>query len=429
MKKFVKFLFISVIVVTTAFGVFKIKNKHYLDILNKNIEWSITLKGFEGAKSFDFDEKGNVYIAFEDRIRVLNKNGNDELVIKEKQFNILDILYYKNNLYIATDNRILEYDLSTKVYKEVVSKIPNNGINKKVGLLLDGDKLYFSVGSNTNSGVVSSKGEAHDVATGQWILNGNNYGEAKTGGFTDYSVSTENNEKVESQKVGSAAILTYDIKSGDINLFSHGIRNIKGWDIDKDKKIKAIVGGMQDTNPRNIKDDKDYIYNLEKDVWYGWPDYSGGDPITSPRFTNSEKHEFLIKNHIDKNPSAPIYQDKDVSSLEGLAIDREGKCFESGTLVFGNNKENYIYVLNKKGVARKLVSLGNKSKVEKILFNNESFYILDSKAGCLYNLKYTRDINIVELPKVFWIFLIVFILVIVIVLLTKNMSLKNKKGL
>lgn len=420
MKRFIKFLLISIIVVTIAFGIFKVTNKYNLDILNKNIDWSISLKGCEGAKSFDFDEEGNLYLAFDDTIRIVNKDGNDGVIIRESKFNILDIIYNDKKLYISTDNRILEYDIDKKSYKELVSEIPNNGINKKINLLLHENKLYFSVGSNTNAGIVNEKGEAFDIATGEWILSGNNYGENKTGAFSPYAVTTEVEEKAQSQKLGNAAVLSYDLNNGEINLFAHGIRNIKGWDIDDKGEINGIVGGMEDLPPRNIKDDKDYIYNLQKEDWYGWPDYSGGDPITSPRFTDLIKQEYLIKNHPDKNPSRPIYQDNDVSSLQGLAIDKYGKCFDKNTMIFGNNKKGFIYALNENGIVKDLVDLGDKSRIEKILFYKDSFYVLDSNAGCLYSLKSNESIGIFKLPKIFWIFSIVFVIVIIICVLIKN---------
>lgn len=424
MKRFIKFLLISIIVVTMAFGIFKVTNKYNLDILNKNIDWSISLKGCEGAKSFDFDEEGNLYLAFDDTIRIVNKDGNDGVIIRESKFNILDIIYNDKKLYISTDNRILEYDINKKSYKEIVSEIPNNGINKKINLLLHENKLYFSVGSNTNAGIVNEKGEAFDIATGEWILSGNNYGENKTGAFSPYAVTTEVGEKVPSQKLGNAAILSYDLNNGEISLFAHGIRNIKGWDIDDNGEIKGIVGGMEDLPPRNIKDDKDYIYNLQQENWYGWPDYSGGDPITSPRFTDLIKHEYLIKNHPDKNSSRPIYQDNDVSSLQGLAIDRYGKCFDKNTIIFANNKKGFIYALNENGIVKDLVDLGDKSRIEKILFYKDSFYVLDSNSGCLYNLKSNESMGIFKLPKIFWIFSIVFIIVIIICVLIKNKEYK-----
>ena len=61
--------------------------------------------------------------------------------------------------------------------------------------------------------------------------------------------------------------------------------------------IVAIVGGMEDEGSRAVKDDKDYIYEIKENAWYGWPDYSGGDPINSPRFSDNEnKLEAVISN-------------------------------------------------------------------------------------------------------------------------------------
>ena len=93
-------------------------------------------------------------------------------------------MYYKEKLYIASDNRILEYDLSTNDYKELVTNIPNQGINKKVNLLINDDKLFFSIGSNTNDGIVNKKGEAFEIATNNWTLVGDNYGRKNRGFFT-----------------------------------------------------------------------------------------------------------------------------------------------------------------------------------------------------------------------------------------------------
>ncbi|NLZ35468.1 MAG: hypothetical protein GX889_11325, partial [Clostridiales bacterium] len=189
MKRFIKFLLAALIIVSISFGIYKFKNSYDFKIINKDINLSIKVKGLKDARSFDFDDEGNLYIAFEDTLKIINKNGNNDVIIRDSKFDILDILYYKNKLYIATDNRILEYDLTTNNYKELVINIPNQGMNKKVNLLLKDDKLYFAIGSNTNDGIVNKKGEAFEIPTNNWILVGDNYGEAKTGAFSPYSIS------------------------------------------------------------------------------------------------------------------------------------------------------------------------------------------------------------------------------------------------
>ncbi|GAB6169452.1 PQQ-dependent sugar dehydrogenase [Clostridium carnis] len=427
MKRFIKFLGISIVTVTIAFGIFKLTNKYNLNIIHKNIDWSISVKGCEGAKSFDFDDNGNLYIAFKDTIRIVNSDGKDKVIIKENNFDILDIIYYNNKLYIATGSRIVEYNCQNNESKELISNIPNLGINKEINLLIENDILYFSVGSNTNSGIAEKKEAAYDLPTNSWILTGNNYGEGKTGPFVPYGNSVEKGEKVEVKKIGNAAVLSYDLNLNEVNLYSHGIRNIKGWDTDNEGNIKAIVGGMEDKEPRAVKDDKDYIYEIKKDTWYGWPDYSGGDPITSPRFSDGTKIDFLLENHPDKTPLAPSYQHKEGQSLMGLAIDKEGKIFEKNTIVFGDNKKNLLYSITKDGVVRELVDLGNNSYISKIRFYNNGFYVLDSSLGCLYELQSSNVGHLFNLPKVLWIFAIIFLIILLGCIVFKINNKKMKK--
>lgn len=413
MKKFMQFSIVAIIIVTISFGIFKFTSKYNLDVIHQNIEWSIGVKGYEDARSFDYSDDGNLYIAFKDTIRIIDSNGKDEVIIKEN-FDILDILCSENKLFIATDNRVVEYDLENDEIIELITDIPNNGMNKETKLLMKDNILYVSIGSNTNSGIVNEKGEAYDKPTIGLTLTGINYGESKTGIFSPFAVSTEAGEKVKDSSLGNGSIMAYNFEDKKTSIYSHGIRNINGWDIDSSGDIKGIVGGMEDLGERPIKDDKDYIYEFKEKAWYGWPDYSGGDPITSPRFTNDKKVEFLIENHPNKIPPKPIYQHKDVSSLNGFAIDTQGEFFLKDTMVFADNKEGLLYSLSDKGIVNELVDLGDESHIEKIKFYKNSFYVLDSEVGCLYNLQLKNQVGVFNLPIEVWLFVISLLIVLLI---------------
>lgn len=413
MKKFMRFLIGAIMIVTIAFGIFKFTSKYNLDIVYQNIEWSIDVKGYEGARSFDYDNEGNLYIAFKDTIRIIDSNGKDEVIIKD-DFEILDILCSGNRLFIATDNRVIEYNLENDECIDLITDIPNEGINEETKLLIKDNILYVSIGTNTNSGIVSEKGKAYDKPTIGLTLTGINYGESKTGIFSPFAVTNEKGEKVKGNGLGNGSIIAYDIESKKTSIYAHGIRNINGWDIDSSGEIKGIAGGMEDLEPRPIKDDKDYIYEFKKNEWYGWPDYSGGDPITSPRFTNDKRVEFLIESHPNKTPSEPIYQHKDVSSLKGFAIDTNGEFFLKDTMIFADNKEGFLYALSNDGVLKELVDLGEKSHIEKIKFYNNSFYVLDSELGCLYNLQPKNQGGTFNLPIEVWLFVILLLIVLLI---------------
>lgn len=427
MKKFIRFLTGSIIIVTIAFGIFKLTSKYNLDVIYNDIDWSIDVKGYEGAKSFDYDDEGNLYIAFKDTIRIINSNGKDEVIIKENNFNIFDIVFSDERLFIATDNKVIEYNIENNESIDLITDIPNTGINKETKLLVKDNILYLTIGSNTNSGIVSEEGENPDKPTIGLTLTGVNYGESKTGIFSPFAVSTERGEKVKDDTMGNGSIMAYDMKSKKTSIYSHGIRNINGWDLDSNGQIKGIVGGMEDTGLRPIKDDKDYIYEFKKSAWYGWPDYSGGDPITSPRFTDDKKIEFLIDNHPNKTPIPPIYQHENVSSLKGFAIDKSGELFLKDTMIFADNKDGFIYALTSDGILNEVIDIGNRSNIEKIKFYNNSFYILDSKLGCLYNLQSKNQGLGFNLPMEVWLFVISLLIVLLVCGIFKLNKNKLKK--
>ena len=415
MKRFLKFLVFSTLVVSISFGIYEINNKYTIDIINKNIGWSINNKGIKDAKSFDFDENGNLYIAFSDSLKIIKEDNKEETLIKKKDFNIYDMVIYKNEIILATGRDIVKYNYENDKIIELIKDLPNLGENKYTKLLIEDDILYITIGSNTNSGILDKDSTDCDVPSFEWVLSGENYGDNNTGAFVEYGIQNKSGEKVKEGTISNGTILSYDFTSGKISTFATGIRNIEGLDFNNEGKIIAIVGGMEDKGSRAVKDDKDYIYEIKENAWYGWPDYSGGDSITSPKFSDgTNKLEPVISNPPTKTPYGPIYQHYNLSSLKGLAVDREGNILGQDVIVFADNKENYLYSLGKNNVANKIVDLGDNSKVEVIRCYKDGIYVLDSKVGVLYKLESTGNKTIFKLPIIIWGFIIVFIVALII---------------
>lgn len=415
MKRFLKFLVFSTLVVSISFGIYEINNKYTIDIINKNIGWSINNKGIKDAKSFDFDENGNLYIAFSDSLKIIKEDNKEETLIKKKDFNIYDMVIYKNEIILATGRDIVKYNYENDEILELIKNLPNLGENKYTKLLIEDDILYITIGTNTNSGILDKDSTDCDVPSFEWILSGENYGDNNTGAFVEYGIQNKSGEKVKEGIISNGTILSYDFTSGKISTFATGIRNIEGLDFNNEGKIIAIVGGMEDKGSRAVKDDKDYIYEIKENAWYGWPDYSGGDSITSPKFSDgTNKLEPVISNPPTKTPYGPIYQHYNLSSLKGLAVDREGNILGQDVIVFADNKENYLYSLGKNNVANKIVDLGDNSKVEVIRCYKDGIYVLDSKVGVLYKLESTGNKTIFKLPIIIWGFIIVFIIALII---------------
>ena len=153
MWRFFKFVVFSIIIVTLSFGIYKISNRYNLNLIYKNVDWSINTKGLDGAVSFDFDKENNLYIAFKNTIKMINKDNKEKVLVYDRTLNIYDIACYNNDIIIASDNRVLLYDINKEQYTELINGIPNNGLNYKTNIILNGEYLYVSIGSNTNSGV------------------------------------------------------------------------------------------------------------------------------------------------------------------------------------------------------------------------------------------------------------------------------------
>ena len=216
------------------------------------------------------------------------------------------------------------------------------------------------------------------------------------------------------------------LNSNEFITYATGIRNVEGLAVNSIGKLTAIVGGMEDSGVRAVKDDVDYIYDIKERAWYGWPDFSGGDPITSPRFSDgTNKLSFVIANHPTEVTLGPRYQHDKVSALNGLTIDYEGKCFPKDTVIFADNVENYIYVLTENDTSKAILALDKESHIEKIKYNAANIYILDSKGGCLYKICGQVNTRIFNLPNVIWIFIIIFIMSIIIALMYKSKIIKK----
>lgn len=418
MKRFLGFVLLSVCIVLIALGIYNITNKYDIKEWEENVVWQIELKGLEDASSFQVDGE-YIYVSFQDKIIVYEKDGREVKIIREDDFNIRDIVYKDNNLYITSGESLYKYNLKDGSKEELLKNIPAIGLNDDTKLLNRGNSLFIAIGSNTNSGIVSNSYEFKDIPTIAWKLTGVNLGEEKTAPFCDYGESKTKGEKVSGKEIGNASIIVFDIKSHKYKLYAHGIRNIEGWDFNSKGELLGIVGGMLDEGVRPVKYDKDYIYLLNENQWYGWPDYSGGDPITSPRFTNDKNIESLISNHPTRITERPLYQHSDVNALKGFIIDEEGQFFEKDSIIFADNKNNVLYNINKDGVRRKILSFKKGSEIEKIVKCDDGIYALDKSLGVIYKINVENENKGLNIPVLFYLAIIGFVIVMLVVVVLK----------
>lgn len=381
----------------------KLTSKGYdLQINNKDLSWNIQQQGIKGSVDFTYDDNNNLYIAFTNKIIRISEKGETKEIIKNEDFNITSLEYYIGKLYFVTKDIVCNYNLETGVFEKTIDNLPNIGdYNNKI-IRLNDDKIYISIGAVTNSGVVGQDNlwienypDGKDISPFTIILNGINFGSSQSGAFVPFNGKTVSGQKIMAKDIGTSTISTYDLKSKKIETYAYGIRNITGMDFNSNNKLIAAVGGMEDRGLRPVKGDTDYLYSIEKGYWYGFPDFSGGDPIDSPRFKdeNNISLSMLIQNHPNLNPPSPLYVNKNLASISALAVDKEGFWGKMNNIYFIDKKDKALYSLNINGMIDKEVSFMNKININSIKFINKKLYALDSTCGNLLCF-YKKDIYI-----------------------------------
>ncbi|WP_221388874.1 PQQ-dependent sugar dehydrogenase [Clostridium perfringens] len=428
MKNFIKF--ISLILISALLGSilcsFTNKDGKYLE--SESFSEELILKGLKGARALSNNEE-NIYIAVENKILKIDRNNNVFLELKEEG-NIYDLEYYNGFLYYTLDEKLVSYNIKSSEREVLIEDIPNKGINKEdTRILINEGKLYLTIGTSTNSGIVDEAGENPDIPPVDIVLSGRNYDENKKGAFVPYNTKTSKGEKIKGNILGNGAIIELDIESKKKQLYSYGIRNVKGFDLNSSGEIFAIVGGIEDEGYRPLSGDSDYIYKIEgKGTWYGWPDYSGGDPVNSPRFREEGKPiiNFVTDAHKSYVMPKPLYQSESVGNINTLLIDREGTILgDENSFLFFNNKNNTLSKLLKEGEVKELIYLDKNSYINdmKIIWGN--LYILDGNKGVLFRLEKSDLTDNIPIYNYFVILGINFIFIGVLVI-KFILSLKKK---
>ena len=201
MKRFLKFLLFSIVIVVLAFGVYKFSNQYRMNILKNNISWSVAYKNCKNSVAFDKDENKNTYIAYDNYIKVIKEDGREETLFQSKSLKIENIVFYNNKLYFISKDNLYEYDLENRNLKSILENIPCEGKYLDRNLIIKDSKLLLSIGTATNSGVASYDSSysldkiPYDKSSIDITLNGFNYGEKKTGAFMPYGNSSLKKDK------------------------------------------------------------------------------------------------------------------------------------------------------------------------------------------------------------------------------------------
>ena len=222
-----------------------------------------------------------------------------------------DLIYVAHRGYIT----IVKEDGSKK---DIFSGLPSWGDhhNNRVVFGPDG-KMYFGQGTATNSGVVGPDNHwvsdypfFHDYPGQDIVLRGQNYlsdnfltnaphDKACTGSYTPFGMPNYPCEMVKGVTRASGSILRANPDGSDLELVAWGLRNPFRMKFDRDNRLLSTNHGIDIRGSRPIANSPDTFHIIHPGCWYGWPDYTGGLPVTLPVFKPDDEPqpEFLLAQH------------------------------------------------------------------------------------------------------------------------------------
>lgn len=282
---------------------------------------SVFAQGLDTPVGLAFSEDGTLYIA-DSGINTNNpkilriQNGQLDTIAEGFSAPITGINYYDGGIYIS-DKGYITVLRENGTRLNILAGLPCNGdfLTSNVAFGPDG-KIYFGQGTVTNSGVVGYDNPwvfthpfLHDQPAVNIALDGQNFrtvnmfttGEetAYTGAFSAYGVPNSPGEVRKGILKASGSILKMNRDGTEMELVASGLRNPVHIQFDRNFRLLVANRGYDVRGSRPIANSPDEFHIITPGVWYGWPDFSGGEPVTLEKFRpeGGIQPQFLLLNH------------------------------------------------------------------------------------------------------------------------------------
>jgi glucose/arabinose dehydrogenase len=258
------------------------------------------------------------------------------------------VAFHDGNFFVAEGGtmeggKILKITPSGKV-TSIVDGLPSFGDHHTDGPAVSRDGwIYFGQGTASNSGVIGEdnakfgwlkrKPQFHDIPGEDIVLAGENFtskdalkeggGRALTGAFVPFGESTRANQVIRGQIKCSGGILRVRPDGRDLQLVAWGFRNPFGLAFGPDGSLFVTDNAFDERGSRPIWGTADVLWRVEQGKWYGWPDYSAGEPVKLKKFKPPGKAQpkFVLTKHPSR-PPAPVARFGVHSSADGFDFSR-----------------------------------------------------------------------------------------------------------
>jgi glucose/arabinose dehydrogenase len=183
-------------------------------------------------------------------------------------------------------------------------------------------KLYFGLGTASNSGVVGEDNaqfgwlarhpDFHDIPGQDIVLAGENFssgnpfmpgrGRVSTGVFSPFGSPTRSGQLVRGEVLCSGGIIRISPKGGAPEQVAWGFRNPFGLGFSPEGELYVSDNGYDNRGSRRVWGAPDLLWRVRDGIWHGWPDFSGGVPLTHFKPPFKPEIKFVLASHPNPPP-------------------------------------------------------------------------------------------------------------------------------
>jgi glucose/arabinose dehydrogenase len=311
-------------------------------VVPSNYKIEVFAEGLMAPINLVFSDEGEMFLAdagiTDGNGKVLKYTSNGFVVIADG-FDppLTGINCYQGDIYVSHRGSITVVKPGGQK-QDILSGLPSWGDhhNNQVVFGPDG-KMYFGQGTATNSGVVGDDNRwvnkypfFHDYPGNSIRLTGQNFVSknvfspttqepAVTGAFSPFGVPTRQRERIKGMVKASGSILRANPDGSQLELVAWGLRNPFRIKFDRKNRLYAANHGMDERGSRPVANSPDEFQRIRPGAWYGWPDYTGGYPVTLPQFKPEGKPQptFLLSEH-PMMPPQPVANFAPHSAIMGF---------------------------------------------------------------------------------------------------------------
>jgi hypothetical protein len=231
----------------------------------------------------------------------------------------------------------------------LVDRLPSGDHHTNGPIIVDG-WVYFGQGTMTNSAIVGIDNHkmgwlqraptAHDVPCRDIELAGTNFTSANplapqgdqvvTGAFLPFGTPSRPGQRIEGVLPCNGAVMRIRPDGTALELVAWGLRNPYGLARGSDG-IYLTDNGYDERGSRPVFGSGDYLWKLQTDGWYGWPDFAGGEPLTGRAYAEAggEPKGFMMAKH-PSTPPRPLAYLPVHASANGFDIARDDRFGHAG---------------------------------------------------------------------------------------------------